>query len=102
MDWAHFGSVIVGRAQRALSCFVMTLSYSRALYLEFFLDQTMENFLRGHVRGFEAFSGQPRVILYDYVPGHIIVVLWRVALCGHLARKTAQDGLSGRLPAHNS
>jgi transposase len=27
----------------------MTLSYSRALYLEFFFDQTMENFLRGHV-----------------------------------------------------
>lgn len=65
VDWAHFGSVVVGRAQRALSCFVMTLSYSRALYLEFFLDQTMENFLRGHVRGFAAFGGQPRVILYD-------------------------------------
>ena len=65
VDWAHFGSVMVGRAQRALSCFVMTLSYSRALYLEFFLDQTMENFLRGHVRGFAAFGGQPRVILYD-------------------------------------
>jgi hypothetical protein len=43
----------------------MTLSYSRALYLEFFFDQTMENFLRGHVRAFQAWSGQPRVILYD-------------------------------------
>lgn len=28
-DWAHFGHVMVGRARRALSCFVMTLSYSR-------------------------------------------------------------------------
>ena len=36
---------MVGRARRALSCFVMTLSYSRALYLEFFFDQTTENFL---------------------------------------------------------
>jgi hypothetical protein len=43
----------------------MTLSYSRALYLEFFFDQTMENFLRGHVRAFQAWQGQPRVILYD-------------------------------------
>jgi hypothetical protein len=25
----------------------------------------MENFLRGHVRGFAAWGGQPRVILYD-------------------------------------
>jgi len=65
VDWAHFGHVMVGRAKRALSCFVMTLSYSRALYLEFFFDQTMENFLRGHVHGFAAWGGQPRVILYD-------------------------------------
>ena len=43
----------------------MTLSYSRALYLEFFFDQTMENFLRGHVHAFQAWGGQPRVILYD-------------------------------------
>ena len=63
VDWAHFGHVLVGRAKRALSCFVMTLSYSRALYLEFFFDQTMENFLRGHVNGFEAWGGPPRVIL---------------------------------------
>lgn len=65
VDWAHFGHVLVGRAKRALSCFVMTLSYSRALYLEFFFDQTMENFPRGHVHGFAAWRGQPRVILYD-------------------------------------
>ena len=65
VDWAHFGHVMVGRAKRALSCFVATLSYSRALYLEFFFDQTTENFLRGHVHAFQAWSGQPRVILYD-------------------------------------
>jgi transposase len=64
-DWAHFGQVAVGRARRTLSCFVITLSYSRALYLEFFFDQTMENFLRGHVHAFQAWCGQPRVILYD-------------------------------------
>jgi transposase len=65
VDWAYFGSVLVGRARRQLSCFVMTLSWSRAVYLEFFFDQTMENFLRGHVRAFAAWSGAPRIILYD-------------------------------------
>ncbi len=65
MDWAHFGHVLVGHARRALSCFVMTLSYARALYLEFFFDQTMENFLRGHAHAFQAWNGQPRTILYD-------------------------------------
>lgn len=65
VDWAHFGQVSVGRAVRKLSCLVMTLSFSRALYLEFFFDQSQENFFRGHVRGFEFFAGCPRVILYD-------------------------------------
>jgi hypothetical protein len=65
VDWANFGQVVVGRARRALSCFVITLSYSRALYLEFFFDQTMENFLRGHVHAFQDWGGQPRVLLYD-------------------------------------
>jgi transposase len=65
VDWAHFGEVAVGRASRHLSCFLITLSYSRALYLEFFFDQSLENFLRGHVHAFAAWSGQPRIILYD-------------------------------------
>src|SRR5690349_11508264 len=71
-DWAHFGHVLVGRARRALSCFVMTLSYSRALYLEFFFDQTTENFLRGHVHAFESWKGQPRVILYDNLKSAVL------------------------------
>jgi transposase len=72
VDWAHFGHVMVGRARRALSCFVITLSYSRALYLEFFFDQTMENFLRGHVHAFEFWSGQPRVLLYDNLKSAVL------------------------------
>jgi transposase len=72
VDWAHFGQVAVGRARRKLSCFVMTLSWSRALYLEFFFDQSMENFLRGHVRALEAFTGSPRVILYDNLKSAVL------------------------------
>ncbi len=64
-DWAHCGEVVVGRARRRLSCFVLTLSYSRALALEFFFDQSLENFLRGHVRAFESWGAVPRLILYD-------------------------------------
>lgn len=47
VDWASFGKRRVGRAERALSCFVLTLSYSQALCFEFLLDQTLESFLRG-------------------------------------------------------
>jgi transposase len=65
VDWAHFGDVPVGRARRHLSCFVTTLSYSRALYFEFFFDQILESFLRGHVHAFEDWKGLPRILLYD-------------------------------------
>ena len=64
-DWAHFGKVQIGRAHRKLSCFVITLSYSRALALSFFFDQSLENLLRAHVDAFNEFTGCPRVILYD-------------------------------------
>lgn len=65
VDWAHFGEVTVGRARRRLSCFVLTLSYSRALYLEFFFDQRLESFLRGHIHAFEDWQGLPRTLVYD-------------------------------------
>jgi transposase len=65
VDWANFGVVSVGRARRKLSCFVITLSYSRALYLEFFFDQRLESFLRAHVHAFENWHGLPKTLLYD-------------------------------------
>jgi len=65
VDWANFGEVAIGYARRRLSCFVITLSYSRALYLEFFFDQRLENFLRGHIHAFEDWGGLPRTLLYD-------------------------------------
>ena len=65
VDWASFGEVDVEGTKRRLSCFLMVLSYSRALVLEFAFDQKMGSFLRGHVQAFEAFGGVPRVLLYD-------------------------------------
>ncbi|MCI0574022.1 MAG: IS21 family transposase [Myxococcaceae bacterium] len=65
VDWGSFGKVQVGRASRTLSCFVLVLGHSRAMYACFFLGQTMECFLEGHVRAFEALGGVPRALLYD-------------------------------------
>lgn len=71
-DWASFGQVCIGRAHRRLSCFVLTLSYSRALWLEFFLDQSLENFLLGHVNAFHDWQGVPRTILYDNLKSAVL------------------------------
>ncbi len=64
-DWGHFGHVTIGRARRPLMAFVLVLSYSRHIFLRFFLDARTENFLRGHLAAFTAWQGVPRVILYD-------------------------------------
>ncbi len=65
VDWGCFGHIKVGRAHRQLSCFVATLSYSRALYLEFFFNQSLESFLVGHCHAFEDWRGAPRTLIYD-------------------------------------
>jgi transposase len=75
VDWGNFGALEIGPARRPLSCFVLVLSWSRALYARFALDQTLESFLRGHVEAFTALGGTPRTILYDNLKS---VVLERV------------------------
>ena len=72
VDWAHFGKLTLGRATRPLMAFVMVLSYSRYLFLRFFLDARMENFLRGHEAAFQAFGGVPRVLLYDNLKSAVL------------------------------
>jgi hypothetical protein len=52
--------------------FVMVLSYSRDIYLRFFLDARMENFLRGHVGAFNAWNSLPRVLLYDNLKSAVL------------------------------
>jgi transposase len=47
-------------ARRPLMAFVMVLSYSRQIFLRFFLNARMKNFLRGHVEAFEVWPGVPK------------------------------------------
>jgi transposase len=75
VDWGNFGPIRVGVTTRSLSCFVLVLSWSRACYARFALDQTLESFLRGHVEAFTALGGVPRTILYDNLKS---VVLERI------------------------
>ena len=52
VDWAHFGRLQVGRASRPLYGFVLVLSYSRAIFLQFYLSQNLSAFLYGHENAF--------------------------------------------------
>ncbi len=50
----------------------MVLSYSRKIFLRFYLDQRMANFLRGHEAAFTAWNGVPRVLLYDNLKSAVL------------------------------
>jgi transposase len=65
VDWGSFGHFRIGNTQRPLSVFSMVMSWSRAIFIDFSLDQQMETFLRMHLRALEAFGGIPKKILYD-------------------------------------
>ncbi len=72
VDWGHFGHLTIGRAKRPLMAFVMVLSWSRMIYLRFYLNARMENFLRGHAGAFAAWDGVPRVLLYDNLKSAVL------------------------------
>lgn len=67
-DWGSFGKL----GSRRLSCFVMVLSWSRAIHARFSLDQSMESFLRGHVEAFDYLGGAPRAVLYDNLKSAVL------------------------------
>src|SRR6202167_2756641 len=72
VDWAHFGHLQIGRARRPLMAFVMVLSWSRQIYLRFFLDARMDSFLAGHAGAFAAWSGLPKILLYDNLKSAVL------------------------------
>ena len=65
VDWGQFGSISVGGTRRRLSFFVMTLAYSRMMYLQFTLTEKMEQWLDAHLRAFEFFGGVPAKVMID-------------------------------------
>jgi transposase len=72
VDWAHFGYITIGEAKRALMAFVMVLSFSRRIFLRFYLNQKLSNFLRGHEAAFNYYGGVPRVLLMDNLKSAVL------------------------------
>ena len=71
-DWGSFGAVRVGQTSRRLSFFVMVLCYSRLMYVEFTVSQTMEHFLACHQHAFEFFGGVPHSVMVDNLKSAVL------------------------------
>ena len=72
VDWGSYGSIQVGETTRRLSFFVMVLCYSRQIYVEFTVSQTMEHFLACHQNAFAAFGGVPARIMVDNLKSAVL------------------------------
>jgi transposase len=72
VDWGSYGSVTVGNTQRRLSFFVMVLCYSRMLYVEFTVSQTMEHFLACHQNAFDFFGCVPKRLMVDNLKSAVL------------------------------
>jgi transposase len=72
VDWASYGSVNVGSTCRRLSFFVMVLCYSRMMYVEFTVSQSMEHFLACHQNAFNFFGAVPKKIMVDNLKSAVL------------------------------
>ena len=72
VDWGSYGAVNVGSTRRRLSFFVMVLCYSRMMYVEFTVSQTMEHFLGCHQNAFEFFGKAPKKIMVDNLKSAVL------------------------------
>ncbi len=76
VDWGEYGSVNVGNTRRRLSFFVMVLCYSRLMYVEFTVSQTMEHFLGCHQNAFQFFGARvPKKIMVDNLKSAVLTRL---------------------------
>jgi len=72
VDWGQFGVINVGNTRRRLSFFVMVLCYSRLLYVQFTLSETMEHFLACHAAAFTFFGGVPAKCMVDHLKSAVL------------------------------
>ena len=71
---------------REAEIFVAVLGASSLTYAEATWSQALPDWIGAHVRLFRFLGGTPRLIVPDYVTGHIIGLLCRSALCGQRRR----------------
>lgn len=74
VDWGSFSYLTEDGHKKKVWAFVMVLSWSRAIYVEFVRRADEATFIRCHINGFGYLGGVPRRCLYDNAK---VVVLGR-------------------------
>lgn len=72
VDWGS-SLVWMGEAQSRIRFFVLTLGYSRRMFVRAFSNERLTSLIEGHEEAFRFFGGVTEVVLPDYVLHNIIV-----------------------------
>ena len=72
VDFGYIGMLKVNGKSHKAWVFVMTLSYSRYMYIQITLDQSVRTFIMCHVNAFRYFGGVPETVKIDYAAEMII------------------------------
>jgi transposase len=81
VDFGQGAWVTVEGKRKRPHFFRIVLSHSRKGYSEAVWRQTTESFIRCLENAFRYFGGVPRTLVIDYVPRHIIDLLFPPAIC---------------------
>lgn len=65
MDFGYIGTLKVSGTPRKAWVFVMSLGYSRYMYAEVTLDQSVDTFIRYHANALRYFGGAPETVKID-------------------------------------
>lgn len=72
LDWGSYGTITIGSTRRRLSFLVVVLCYSRLMYLEFTVLQTMEHFLSAQINAWRAFGGVTQRVMVDNLKSAVL------------------------------
>jgi transposase len=92
VDFGQGAWVVENGKRRRPHLFRGVLSHSRKGYSEAVWRQTSESFIRCLENAFRHFGGVTATVVIDYVPGHIIDVLFPATICARLARPRCKSG----------
>jgi len=90
-DWSH-EIVVLGGVTATVKVAHVRLCHSRMLFARAYARESQEMVFDAHDRAFAFLHGACSRGIYDYVPGHIIVVLCRSTLCGRASLALRHTG----------
>ncbi|WIF96136.1 IS21 family transposase [Caminicella sporogenes] len=72
VDFGYIGTIKVNGRHKKAWIFVMTLSYSRYMYVQIVFDQSVKTFIECHKNAFKYFGGVPETVKIDNLKAGIL------------------------------